>query len=307
MTAPGVSVVVCTRSRADSCARTVASLLAAARPGVETIVVDQSPDPETRLAIEALPSGDAVRHVASPTRGLSAARNHGLRLARGELVVFTDDDCVVKPDWAEAWGRAFAAAPEMGVGFGQVSCPPYDPTQGYTAGFDVRAGSHGVELFRLGTGQVGMGANMAVPRRVWEEVGGFDEGLGAGARFVSAEDADFAYRAVRTGRRILHVREARVWHHGYREGAHASELMRGYVAGISAMYVKHVRCGDRTALRLLVSDLGHHAAKVARNVPRRTRPTGLGGLAFYLRGIGASWRWPVDPASRVYRPESSHA
>jgi GT2 family glycosyltransferase len=307
MTAPEVSVVICTRNRAESCARTVASLLAAARPGAEIVVVDQSPGPETRLAIAALAGGAAVRHESSPARGLSAARNHGLRLARGSLVLFTDDDCVVEPDWVEAWRRAAAAAPDMGVGFGQVSCPPYDPTRGYTAGFDVRAGSHGVELFRLGTGQVGMGANMVVPRRVWEELGGFDEGLGAGARFVSAEDCDFAYRAVRAGRRILHVREARVWHHGYREGAHASELMRGYVAGISAMYVKHVRCGDGTALRLLASDLGHHVAKVARNVPRRRRPTGLGGLAFYLRGIGASWRWPVDQASRVYRPETSHA
>ncbi|MBO0686395.1 MAG: glycosyltransferase, partial [Candidatus Dormibacteraeota bacterium] len=199
-----------------------------------------------------------------------------------------------------AWCRAFATHPGAGIGFGQVSCPPFDPARGYTAGFNVRAGTHGIELFRLGAGQVGMGANMALPRRVWQQLGGFDEGLGAGARFVSAEDSDFAYRAARAGYRILHLREARVWHHGYREGAGASRLMRGYVAGIGAMYAKHARCGDPVAIRLLATDLAHHVANVSRRLPARARPLGLGGLLFYLRGILASWRCRVDRARRLY-------
>lgn len=295
------SVVVCTTGRAESCARAVVSLLAARRPGTEIVVVDQSQGPDTRQVLQSLPGGGSVRHLPSPPRGLSAARNHGARLARGELLVFTDDDCVVEPQWVEAWDRAYAAEPGLGVGFGQVSCPPFDPARGYTAGFNVRDGSHGIELFRLGAGQVGMGANMAVPRRVWRRIGGFDEGLGAGARFLSAEDCDFAYRAARAGYRIVHVREARIWHHGYREGAVASALMRGYVAGIAAMYVKHVRCGDRTALRLLATDLWHHCRKTMASLARRRRPTGAGGLLFYLKGIAVSWRSPVDRSARVYR------
>lgn len=301
-----VSVVVCTRDRAASCARTVESLLAARPAPAELVVVDQGGGDELPRALAALDGATRVTLVRSRARGLSAARNEGLGACHGDLVLFTDDDCLIDPDWPAAWERALAAAPEAGVGFGQVSCPPYDPAQGYTAGFDVRPGRHGLDLFRLGAGQVGMGANMAVRRAVWSAIGGFDEGLGAGARFPSAEDSDFAYRAVRAGYQLLHVREARVWHLGHRAGADASRLMRGYVLGIAAMYTKHVRCGDLTALGLLLSDLGHHLRKVAHNLPRRVHPSGLGGTAFYLRGIVHSYRSSVDSGRRVYRAEAPH-
>ena len=301
-----VSVVVCTRDRADSCVRSVESLLAMHPAPDELVVVDQGRGLETASALAALPGAERVTVVRSLARGLSAARNEGMRACRGDVVLFTDDDCVADPDWAAAWERALVAVPEAGVAFGQVSCPPFDAAQGYTAGFNVRPGRHRIDLFRLGAGQVGMGANMAVRRDVWSAVGGFDEGLGAGARFPSAEDSDFAYRAVRAGYEILHVREARVWHYGHRSGADASRLMHGYVYGIGAMYTKHVRCGDLLALRLLLSDLGHHLRKVAGNVPRRVRPSGLGGTAFYLKGIARSSRWPVDSRHRVYRVEAPH-
>lgn len=300
------SVVVCTRDRAASCARTVESLLSAQPAPLELVVVDQGREDELARALAALPGAERVTVIRSRARGLSAARNEGIRACHGDIVLFTDDDCLIDPAWPAAWERALAAAPEAGVGFGQVSCPPFDPAQGYTAGFDVRPGRHRIDLFRLGAGQVGMGANMAVRRGVWSGLGGFDEGLGAGARFPSAEDSDFAYRAVRAGYEILHVREARVWHLGHRSGGDASHLMHGYVSGIAAMYTKHVRCGDATALRFLLSDLGHHLRKVAHNLPRRVRPSGLGGTAFYLRGIVRSYRSPVDSGRRVYRIEAPH-
>lgn len=304
MTAVSTTVVVCTRDRAGSCRRTLESLMAALTPDAEVLLVDQSSGTETREAVAPL-LGDRFRYLTAPPLGLSAARNLGARVAQGRLLLFTDDDCVVEPAWIRAWQVAFEAEPEAGVGFGQVSCPPYDPRRGYTAGFDVREGSHGLELFDLGAGRVGMGANMAVRRRVWQQLGGFDEGLGAGAPFPAAEDSDFAYRAARAGLRILHVRSARLWHHGYREGVGASRLMRGYVQAIAAMYVKHVRCGDAVALRLLVLDLRHHVSNVVGHLWARTRPSGLGGLLFYLGGIALSCNRPLDRRQRLYQAEAA--
>jgi glycosyltransferase involved in cell wall biosynthesis len=295
-----ISVIVCTRDRSESCAQTIARILETRPAGTELIVIDQSRDGDTLAALSRLEGFDSVAYVRSESRGLSAARNLGADLAAGEVLVYTDDDCLPEPGWVEAWHQCLAEDAGIGVGFGQVSCPPFDPLKGYTAGFNTRDGSHGLELFRLGAGQVGMGANMALPKAVWRSIGGFDEGLGAGTRFPAGEDADFAYRVVRAGFHIRHLSAARVWHYGYRQGAGASTLMRGYVAGIAAMYAKHARCGDAEAFRLLVSELGHHGAGVTRRLLSRTRPLGVMGMLYFLRGLGSAWTSPMDAGRRLY-------
>jgi GT2 family glycosyltransferase len=297
---PEVSVIVCTRDRAESCRQTVARILETQPAYSELIVVDQSGDRATESALSQLEGFDSVVYLRSETRGLSAARNQGADRASGEILIYTDDDCLPEAGWIEAWRECLDGDSGIGVGFGQVSCPPFDPLKGYTAGFNTREGRHGLELFRLGAGQVGMGANMALRKSVWRSVGGFDEGLGAGTRFPAGEDADLAYRVVRAGYHIRHLSSAHVWHYGYRQGAGASKLMRGYVAGIAAMYAKHARCGDAEALRLLVREFGHHGAGVTRRLVSRTRPLGLMGMLYFLRGLGSAWTSPMDAGRRLY-------
>jgi len=156
-----ISVIVCTRDRADSCRRTISRLLESRPLGTEMLVVDQSGDESTRTAIEDLERGDEVVYIRSARGGLSAARNEGAAAATGDVLLFTDDDCLPDDDWIEAWRASFVSDVSTGIGFGQVSCPPYDPTKGYTAGFNTRDGSHGSELFKLGAGHVGMGGERA--------------------------------------------------------------------------------------------------------------------------------------------------
>ena len=305
---PSVSVIVCTRDRAESCRDTLARLLESRPAGCQLVVVDQSRGEETREALARIVGADDLTYLRSDSRGLSAARNEGAAASTGDLLLFTDDDCLPDADWIPAWRDCFAAEPEIGVGFGQVSCPPYDPTKGYTAGFNTRDGSHGKEIFRLGAGHVGMGANMVVRRHVWQSLGGFDEGLGAGSRFPAGEDADLAYRALKSGYPVRHLTAARVWHYGYRPGSSASHLMRGYVVGIAAMYAKHARCGDGYAVHLLGIETWHHVVGVARRLLNRTRPLGLIGLLYFLRGVGWSWSSPIDTRFRLYgSKDAAHA
>ena len=305
---PTVSVIVCTRDRAESCRATVQRLLETLPQTGRLVVVDQSKDRSTETELRSLPGFDGATYIRSSRRGLSAARNEGAAVATGDVLLFTDDDCLSEPGWAETWAGCFAEEGDIGIGFGQVSCPPFDAAKGYTAGFNTREGRHGSELFRLGAGHVGMGANMAMTKVVWRTLGGFDEGLGAGSRFAAGEDADFAYRAAKAGLVIRHLCSARVWHYGYRPGGSASLLMRGYVAGIAAMYAKHARCGDLEALRLLTRELGHHGADVTRRVLTRTRPLGLMGLLYFVRGLGSAWVSPLDAKSRLYvSMDAAHA
>src|SRR5690606_22368170 len=86
------SALICTRNRPEGIVRAVRSLLAGSDE-FELIVMDQSDGPETEQALAPLAGDRRLRYVRSQTRGKGAALNEGLRLAQGDVVVCTDDDC----------------------------------------------------------------------------------------------------------------------------------------------------------------------------------------------------------------------
>ncbi len=295
---PTVSVIICTRDRGDALLPTVYSILGDAPMDstVELLVVDQSEGDSVRRALAAI-HDDRLQYQYEPSRGLSAARNAGLRASAGQLVAFTDDDCVVEPGWLAALLAAFAAHPTVGVVFGHVACAEHDPTLGYLPGFKAREGLLTRRRMLAGAGHWGMGANMALRRSAIARIGPFDERLGAGAVMKSAEDVDYALRAHLSGFGVYHAAGARVVHHGFRSWAQASALMKGASSGIGAMYAKHVRAGHGFALVLCLSDLRGRSFDVARNAIRLRRPLGANALFYQLSGFSRGWRMPVTRAA----------
>jgi GT2 family glycosyltransferase len=297
------TIVISTRNRPDQIGIAISSVLRDLPADCNVIVVDQSDDGRTRETVQAK-AGDSlsVSYAASDRRGLSAARNDGSREAVGDLLLFTDDDCVVEPGWCEAWIREFGMDPRAGVGFGRVTHPPFDSSAGLIPSFDIQdqASSAGLEIFT--SGSVGMGANMAVRRSLWESLGGFDEGLGSGSAYGGADDLDFAYRAARLGWRIIRAVEPTVTHHGFRPQVEASGLYRDYAAGTAAMYAKHIRCGDFYAANLLAGGIALMLWRAIFGLLTGRRPLGLHSLYGQLIGAASSLRRPVDRARRVYRP-----
>jgi glycosyltransferase involved in cell wall biosynthesis len=122
-TEPTISIVVPTRDRPASLAR---SLQALARQddvdGCEIIVVDDgSRRPEQISAlVEPVPG---ARLVGGPGRGPATARNLGARAARGKWICFTDDDCEPEPGWASALVARLA---EGAAAVGGVTVPVPD-------------------------------------------------------------------------------------------------------------------------------------------------------------------------------------
>ncbi len=313
-TSTALSVIVCTRSRPGSLRSALMSLLADTSPDIELLVVDQSDDARTQAAVEELAPGlSFVRYHRSVTRGLSAARNEGAQLAGGDVLLFTDDDCLIEGGWASAWQAALKADPQIGVAFGRVRGASYDPARGHISTFEPEPGLHvfGSELFWRGvmTGgktQIGMGANMAVRRPMLMRLGGFDQQLGAGAPFGGAEEIDLAYRGLALGYRLAHASEPCVWHYGFRARADASRLVCAYYAGTGAMLSKHIRCGDLFAARLLLRELLLLMVQVLSRVLRRRRPLGLRGLVSYVAAVAIAGRRPLDRRRRLYQlPESA--
>src|SRR5437588_177347 len=163
-----VSVVVPTYRRPDLLARCLAALDAQEfDPGAfEVIVADDAAEEATHRQVEAFAAqaGPAAHYV--PMRGAygpAAARNTGWRKARGEIVAFTDDDCVPDPGWLAAGVKALEADPGLAAVAGQVVVPlPPQPT-------DYERDAAGLAAAEFVT------ANCFCRRSALEAVGGFDE------------------------------------------------------------------------------------------------------------------------------------
>jgi glycosyltransferase involved in cell wall biosynthesis len=194
-----VSVVVPTYRRPALLGRCLAALLAQDfdPSGYEIVVADDAASDDTRRQVEAAgaPASTRLRHLAVTGRhGPAAARNAGWRAATGEIIAFTDDDCVPDPRWLSAGVAALddgAAAVS-----GRVVVPlPAVPS-------DYERDASGLERAEFVT------ANCFCRREALEAVGGFDERFAAAWR----EDSDLQFSLLRAGRRVGRAPAALVVH-----------------------------------------------------------------------------------------------
>ena len=233
-----ISIIICTRDRADDLRQTLLSLAAVAIPHgcrCELLVVDNASSDHTPAVIaEASLPHMTVRALHEPKPGQSNARNLGLAESRGEILVFTDDDLRYSPEWLEAMsgplrrGAADAVSGAMSLAphlerawMGSMhriwlAAPPED----------TRAGA---EL---------VGANMAFRREVLAKVPRFDPELGPGA-LGFGDDTLFGYQLERAGYRLATL-PLRTEHHFLPERlTRASFLSHAKKLGKSGAYLAH--------------------------------------------------------------------
>ena len=100
-----VSAIICTRNRPDLIAQAVTSVLDNTYPAFELVVIDQSDGDRTAQVVRALAAEHSnIRYIHSETPGLSRAYNTAIRESTGDLLAFTDDDCVpVETGWRRSW------------------------------------------------------------------------------------------------------------------------------------------------------------------------------------------------------------
>jgi GT2 family glycosyltransferase len=134
---PTLSVVVPTKNRPTEIARMLRSLRAQPTMPIEVLVIDQSTPP---YALEPFPQ---LRHVAdAEIRGISAARNRGTDLARGDIVLFFDDDVVLESDCVREVARAFAERDEL-IGVQCAIRNPWDDAPRSLYDLSARIFEHG--------------------------------------------------------------------------------------------------------------------------------------------------------------------
>lgn len=215
-----VSVVVPARNEELRIGRCVRALLAQDYPReqYEVIVVDDGS--QDRTADVAAGFGVAV--LRQPPSGGAAARNLGVAHARGEVVAFTDADCVPVRDWLRELVAPFQD-PSVAASGGDVVGEPVSWIARYieAAGYfrlERRWHAHPWPIF--------VTANVAYRKAVFEALGGFDPEL------RGASDLEMTWRVARDGRfRLVPRPQALVWHAHPTSVRALYEQWRGYGAG----------------------------------------------------------------------------
>lgn len=188
----------------------------------ELVLVDTgSADGTVALAEEA-----NARVVTAPRRNRSLARNLGVGAARGELIAFTDADCVPVPGWVEAIEACLSSAP-------LVSGPVRIETSSQPNAAERFDRLWRYPQERYAEAGVGTSANLGIRRDAFDAAGGYDP------RFHHGEDTDLCLRAADAGHRLAWCSDAEVAHpaatslgevarRGFEHGASARRLARVY-------------------------------------------------------------------------------
>jgi len=212
-----VTVAIPTYNRADFLRQTLAGIVAQQFPRdhFEVLVIDNNSRDHTRAVVAEFASAKpAPRYLRESQQGLDYARNRAIAEARGDVVLFGDDDILVAPDWIAQMAVPLLADPARRIGAVGGEVIPVFP-DGLP---DWVREWHAPLAFRADTGPLPpphspMGANLAFPRWVFEQLGPFHTALDrAAGNYFSGGDSEMIRRVRAAGLEVWFSPAAAVQH-----------------------------------------------------------------------------------------------
>jgi glycosyltransferase involved in cell wall biosynthesis len=199
---PRISIIVCTYNGQRTLRQCLASLKEIKYPDYEIIVVDDgSSDSSPSIVCEFT----GILYAQQRHGGLSAARNRGAREATGEILAYTDDDCIADDDWLTYLAHAFLTHNYDAAGGPNIPPPPVSLQQ---ACVTAAPGAPSHVLLNDRLAEHLPGCNLVVTAKAFHSIGGFSEEY-----HTAGDDVDFCWRLEEQGGQIGFVPGAFVWHH----------------------------------------------------------------------------------------------
>lgn len=240
-----ITVAICTRNRSTSLAHTLGSI-AAAHPlreaSLDVVVVDNHSTDDTASIIRSYADRLPIQGVWEPEPGLSNARNAAVEVARGDYVLWTDDDVLVGHEWLRGYEDAIAAHPDASFFGGPIEPWFVGGRPAWIAAtWSHIAGAYaerelGVEPFRLDPQTLPFGANMAVRLHELRSVR-FDRRLGRGPerRWRVGEETALFQELLARGHQGWWVPASRV-RHVIPPRRQTGRYLRDYFQGVGRTY-----------------------------------------------------------------------
>jgi glucosyl-dolichyl phosphate glucuronosyltransferase len=213
-----LSVILCTYNRAESLRRTLETFSRLVIPptvGWELVLVDNNSKDETRDVITefARVSQFTVRYIFEKAQGRSNALNAGIAAATGDVLVFTDDDVLLHPDWLSNMSKTFkdfncAAVAGRIVPVWNHPRPSWLEMEEQQVVVHFEFGDETRPLDRPP-----MGANSGFRRDIFEKYGLFRTDLGVSSnQRITSEDTEFGFRLLGGGEKIIYCANAIIYH-----------------------------------------------------------------------------------------------
>lgn len=251
-----VTVALCTHNRCELLAEAIDSFFGIDIdvPGTfDLLVIDNASTDGTRKVVSNLSAGrpEMLSYFFEERIGLANARNAAIRLARGDIVAFTDDDVLFERGWLQGIFDVLMRYPDA-VGFaGPVSlkyeapAPAWiddDPEWLNMKGFLGQVTFGTVERY-LERGETPVGMNVGLRKASLYRIGGYDPKLGRhGTNLMSKEDSELALRFYEAGLRFIYSPNIKMKHRVPRERlTRAWMARRMYWQGISEAVLADVR------------------------------------------------------------------
>lgn len=282
VTAEDLTVVIPTLGR-DVLRDSLAAIAGGSELPARVIVVHQGDDPEVGEWIRRVPGGLVVEYVRSDRRGRARGVNTGIDRVTTRFVAITDDDCLVAPEWTRRMAARLRAEPDLLVTGRVEAAGDAVPVAVVTSNEPDRQRRPRIRYDLLSGGN--MGGALDVLRRI----GPLDED----PCLATAEDGEYAYRALRAGVPITYDPTIVVDHVGWRDESQREQQYTSYARSTAGFHGKYLRRGDlfialRVAVRLIRA-LRRWAIGVIHRDPEQAA-RGRAYVTELLPGLIAGWR-----------------
>lgn len=245
-----ISVVVCTYKR-PNLLKNILGLLekqSVDNADFEIIVVDNNSQDDTERVVQrAIDLGNKkIRYVVEEKRGITHARNKGIREAKGELIAFTDDDCLIPDNWIIRLYTSIKETNAAMVGGRIKSLWKCDrpswitekKQDGVLINWDL--GDERKEIKLSSNTPFPFTANLMFKAELVRKIGYFKSCVkGEGGGTFGSEDIEFCLRALKSGERIMYEPNATVQHPVHPERLNKSYFRKRYFCGGRALTKLH--------------------------------------------------------------------
>ena len=217
-----ISIIICTYNREKYIRPLLESIAKNDYPTTdyEIVLVDNNCTDNTHGVCEQFAAAHkevAFRYVIEPEQGLSAARNKGIKEAKGDIIIYVDDDALVDTDYIRQYAEHFATYPETMAAGGPIE-PLYESKEPswmspYTKALLTAWMNYGTQVREYPNGRYPGGGNAAYRKEVFERVGLFNTELGRkGNLLLASEEKDIFDKMKALGMKVLYL-PAPVLHH----------------------------------------------------------------------------------------------
>jgi glycosyltransferase involved in cell wall biosynthesis len=217
-----ISVINCTYNRDKYIGQLLDSLAKNDYPetNYEIILVDNNCTDNTRSICEEFAVKNPninFRYVEEHEQGLSAARNKGIKEAKGDIIIYVDDDAIVDPDYIRSYAEHFHSNPETMAAGGPIE-PLYETKEPswmspYTKALLTAWMNYGDKVRKYPNGRFPGGGNAAYRKSVFDKVGLFNTELGRkGSALLASEEKDIFDKMHQLGMQVLYL-PSPVLHH----------------------------------------------------------------------------------------------